>query len=760
MLRRSYYLIAAAIALCILGAIAWWPVHYNEIITRGIDAYRYHGPLFGDHTHSQDLVIEKPVEALSVLLVALRPSAEPPEAIITLTNTESNQLLQTHRIPTNTLIDDTFTTIALSPPLAAPQKVRLTLSAPTATANTALGVRFHPDDVYPTSQRVFDGKPLSGDLALGLTQRLPLWRVIQKNFNKHPAQAAVILQASILSLVAALVASRLGWATAPISRQRWIELSLIGLLGLATILVHIPALKALGGVSGGDPYNYLFITQNIVQLENPWVDKRLPGYPLLLLPAYISPLDDHLWMRFLNVISAGGSVVLLGLLARRLALPWSIQFLAPLLLIGQKDFYWTALRPEPYTVYTFLLMASLFLFFSLTSLPRRILFGFILGYAAMTRQEGFMLAAILTLAAVAHMAWARRHFKSYATAFLPALIVVLPFFINNALLYGNPLYTPYFEGERLDIVDSWNAFTDALGGTWGILGSYTKTNWERLERYSLTSPLFLGSALLTLLWWAYGRWRLTYHTAAEGVALGAVSVTLIVLPIYAFIHNTGLFADTAPATAAALLVSPIALLTTLRWRGLLLLAVALSQIGIATWFHPFTKHYQQSWPLIALGLALLLIMSNPAMIRPRQRFAIGATYVGIIFIFAIAILPLYQPSPFHANIDRSNHATAHDSVVYRAIQAARAFPGPYAVDDDYLAGRLYFDGQAKIYPANENPSSVFETEWLEEHAIQTLVTTNTRGVFTDVSDGWQQTAHFKAEGRDEELFESFVYTRR
>ena len=508
----STQLIAASAAAAALLAAAWWPLSYREAITRGIDAFEYHAPLFGRHTQSQDIVADQSIEVIGALIVPLRRTAPVPDVEMTLTDPASGQVLQHHTIPGAALSDDAFTYVHLDPPIEQAGSLRVVLSAPAATAENAVGVRFHPRNVYPAGERLFDGQTRDGDLALSWQRRLPLWHIIQKSAQQHPEQARVLGQAALVSALAVLLANAPLWIRLPAARRQWIEIGLLALLALATIGSRLPALTIMGGVSGGDPYNYLFITDRISKGENPLNDKRLPGYPLLLLPAYMTDLDDQQWMRLVNIISAGGTVFMTGLLARALGLPWSIQLCAALLLAWQKDFYWTSLRPEAYTPYAFLLISALVLFFSLTTWPRRLLFGFLLGYAAMTRQEGFVLAAVLGVAAALHLlvthvrtdahapSRSRELLTSYLAAFLPALLVVAPFFLNNAIAYGNPFYTPYFEGERLTIVDSWPAFVDAVGATWGVLGSLWKTNWDQLERVPLTTPLFLLSVLGSALW--------------------------------------------------------------------------------------------------------------------------------------------------------------------------------------------------------------------------------------------------------------------
>src|SRR5687767_15125022 len=85
-------------------------------------------------------------------------------------------------------------------------------------------------------------------------------------------------------------------------------------------------------------------------------------------------------------------------------------------------------------------------------------------------------------------------------------------------------------------------------------------------------------------------WRLSGQAWAESILLIIISLTITLGAGYAYLQGTSVFAGPFTQIAAAcLLVSPLAIVGLTRWPGALVLAIALSQIGIATWFHPFPK---------------------------------------------------------------------------------------------------------------------------------------------------------------------------
>jgi hypothetical protein len=565
----------------------------------------------------------------------------------------------------------------------------------------------------------------------------------------------------------ALLAARVGWNTQPAAGRRRIELGIIITLAIISIGARLTWIPFFHGARGGDPYNYLFITKAISRLENPFeTTKRLPGYPLVLLPAYwSSSIDDIVYMRTVSAISSGATLILVALLARTLKLPWSVQLGTVILLSVQKDFWWTSLRPEPYTFYTALLFASLFLFFHLHKPRTQIMFSAAVGYAAITRQEGFALALLLGIAAIA-LYRKKLWWKGYVYSFLPALFIVLPFFANSLVQYGNPLYTPYFEGEKLQIVDSWEAFKDNLGATWGILGTLWRPLWHHLYRIPLTEPLLAVSVLVTTTWWA-----ILNATRASGKTYLHTSLIVVMTGLWigVIVWLTTIskkqFSDlTMLATAGILLASTIPFFATTRWRGGIVWLVLASQLLIATWFLPFPKYYQQSYPLLILLTATTLFapLTGPPTIKNQSHIKRFLIALPPTLYYWVILTPFITVSTLLAServivMDEHNHDAALDHVTYEAVQAALHLPGPHGIEQGYLSARLYFEGRAFYFNGDEHEPREKQLAWLREHNIRTLVTTNASSLFDEPETSWQRVFSKKAEGDDERIFKSSVY---
>lgn len=712
----------AAIGLIIATSL-FIPVNQQRTISEGVDTYNAHRPLFGKHQITGEIELAGTLTGLAAIVVDFAHSGQLVDVEVELTDA-AGQLLARGTIPARNMADDTFAWAEFSRPLSiSGNRARVSLAAPQAPdAAHALGVRFDP----ATKQ-----------LAIQVQERVPLARYL----------GTVVLENSVrftLLAVSLLVAAAIAAASLT---QRVPTIAWLAIIALAAIGIRLWYLPEFKGVSGGDPYNYLAITKSIVSGENPFAGtKRLPGLPLLLAPSYLLGWDDQRTMRLIAITSAGAAVFLLGLLARQLGLPAVIQLAAPALLAVQKDFLWISFRPEPYTLYAALLLAALVLFFQLDKSWRQILFGVILGYAAMTRQEGFVLAAILGLASLFY--WRKLFWQGYAFMWLPPLFMVMPFFVHNFQEYGNPFFTPYFEGERLNIVDSWQSFKDNLGGTWGIIG--TMGRFESLDqiRHNLTERWIMAAVLGAAGWFFF----LRRFPPIPAVGVAAVLLPSLVFGLMLF-ANFPLWKESAMLLIAGLLLAgaiPFVLAT--GWRGSLVVIVLASQLLIATWFHPFPKHYQQSYPLLMLLLAVALLPAAlerwPGMVRAFAPVALLWPVFLIWTSLASNLIPL---------IDKYNEATAHDSVLYRAIRSARRQPGPYGIEQAYLPATTYFGHQGFYYQDEGETDPAKEDAWLAHNGIRTLVVSNADQTFSLPSASWAMIDHFKSSGKNEFIYESFVY---
>lgn len=746
------YTLRAGISILIVGFLVALasiiPSSQYHIISLGIDSYNTHRLLFGKNEFAQDFIAERPLQGIGFIFSNIRHAPAVSDVLVTIENAETGDVLAHGTIPGGSVRDDTFAVARFDTTL--PQTtttLRVRIQAPQATIETPIGVRFDPDP-YPGIIRYENNKPQSGIFAMELREQVPLSTSIH-TFILNNAKPLRLFSIIVGALAALFIAMWLGSLRS--TYQTWIRWGVVTFVACIAFGFHIYTEQYMGGVSGGDPYNYLQIAEEIHHLRNPFAaGKRLPGYPLLLVPAVAYPsIDAHSYMRILSSLAAAGCLIATYALTRTLKLPWAVGIGSVFLLAFQKDFFATSLRPEPYTLYALLLVTALYLFFSATTVRRQLLFSFVLGYAAMTRQEGFVLAALLGIVFifVQSRAW---HVKTKtpkeitviaSRMFLPALIIVVPFFIHNAITFGNPLYTPYFKGEKLEIVDSYRAFSDASIATWSIMSSLWKPSWTQLQEIRPYDSLFVPLALFGLL--ALGLWGYRnsmragkFFTAimCSGFAIGTVygiwlsSTDPLRAAKYMPILITGM-------TIASLIL----FLLRSGLRGLIVGLVLASQILIALWFHPYPKHYQQSYPLIAIMLSAALF---PAISGRLLRIS---TYSVVALPFIVAGSLLF--THIEQFIDAHNAASALDSVIYRAVRTAREYPGPYGVEGLTLPALLYlpFDGVIDLTSSDTPPDNV-----------RTFIEVNEISSSGDSVTNWDTVATYKSEGKDEVLYVSRV----
>ena len=740
------------VSIAIVVGLACIPTINSRVLVKGVDTYDTHRLVFGSRIFSQEITSKDSILGIGILIVDIRGSNNLTPVTVTVKDSQGVALASGSIDPTH-IIDDTFATVRFDTPVKLPgDKATIEVQAPQATLDNPIGWRFDPEDY--NLPRYENGILQTGSFAIQTIERVPAWKKIvslaASNEEKSFRVAALIAGIISFTLLATHLSNPENNKT--ITRAQF---AVIIIIALASFGTRLYVESSMHGVSGGDPYNYLLIAESLTKGENPFVSaKRLPGYPLLLTPAVIWPsIDAHFYMRTVSAIAASISVFVVFLLARQLRLAWPAQLFAASSLAWQADFFATSLRPEPYSLFGLLLLASLLLFFTAKTRRQWLLFGIVLGYAAMVRQEGFVLAAILGAAAIIREVYvlkttgASPAYKKVAWMFLPALVFVLRFFISNTIQFGNPIYTPYFEGERLQIVDSFHAFKDASISTWSIITSMWKPSWVQQE---LLMPYDYGvipvAFLVVIAWWVaiiHKKVHLTYPPVLWGLAV--LSAAACVWAGWILFTDTAAAAALAPMIIAGiLLVIPALFLAKTGWAGVLVSLVLLSQLLIATWFHPFAKHYQQSYPLIALMFAAALFHIQ----LPKKRTFLAYSLFPIWLIpFGLALVLLYSKIVVFS--DSHNASAALDSVLYRSARVAHTLPGPYHYNMENLPAQFYH-GLGQLRPGDVSTSI--------PEGVRTIVVTEQHGKLPEMPSTWNMVAQFKAEGKNEVLYIGQVWT--
>lgn len=744
-MRKVAVLILAGVVLLLAGIrAAWLPVTYTKTIYPGTWTHKAYYPIWQKRSQADQIKFENNIHALGLILVNYSHAANPKPAIVELSD-EDNNILAQSEVSIDTVPDGEMVWIDFPTLNSAGKTLTLTVTAPDANKDEMLGLRFDLERERHVALAVKTKVPLWQYYAIKTAQRAFLVKIIGLGI------AALITLAIIIEKVMANKRKRGQTAVF------WVALTLIA---AAAFVLRWYSFDQLHGVSGGDAYNYLTITKSLAEFSNPFAaDKRLPLWPLIMLPVYLLRLDLTWWMQFFSIVSSIGSIVALALLARQLKLPASAQLIAPTLLAVQKDFWQTSLRPEPYSLYGLLLLLALLFYFQLEKKWAQAALGICLGLAAMTRQEGFVLAFVLGIAVLCQFRTIR--WPGLARVIGPAFLLVSPFIVNSALSFGNPIYTPYFNAGRLNQPDSWPSLLDNMGATWGVLGSMWRNVWNNLTRVDFAdSFLWFGFALAIIASAVHWPPKIRKSKIFNGVifALGVASAANLV---FWFDLNSGIFFDRVMkllvgASAAGI----ITVIFRWRWRGAVLVAVLLSQVAIATWFHPFPKHFQQDYPLIIL---LISISLAGVSFWPRGKKSTQNSwekFAGAPFHLAVLLPPLFVFSSLltmydHA-ADQSNQNTAIDHVIYQSLLAARSLPAPFALDAEYQPTPLLL-GSKTLSCAGKSAPDCLKT--LDANGVRTFITTNIYKSNLLLPSNWQQVFRVVAEGKDEKKFKGEIYVR-
>lgn len=202
------------------------------------------------------------------------------------------------------------------------------------------------------------------------------------------------------------------------------------------------------GVSGGDAYNNLFIARYIYEGQNPFEGaRRLPFYPLLLVPTQFLGIDPILYSRIVSSIAGSAIAVVIYLFASSFGLSIFSSAVISLLAGMSPSSLFVSVRPLSNSTFAFLATLSIYLFYKIYK-EKKLKFSYtlsvVMGFLSMTRHEGFIISAILILF-LAVKAWNGKRIKELIISLIPYALIVLPFFINNLITFKKLFYSDYLE---------------------------------------------------------------------------------------------------------------------------------------------------------------------------------------------------------------------------------------------------------------------------------------------------------------------------
>ncbi|MDP3997728.1 MAG: hypothetical protein U1C49_01890 [Candidatus Andersenbacteria bacterium] len=758
--------LALFIGLVIVGGlISWWllsaPADWPVAKTVGVDKWKWHRPFAGEAQVSQWFVPEaETLSRVDVLVVDFKHRSPVAPIVLRISDMDSGEVLRTVEVSGNEVKDDYYLPFSFEPIRNAEgKKILLTLSAPEASLEAPYAVRLTEGDaieggVKTAQERVFIEQDIAFGYYRSTNQAFVLW------------QWGLAHEREVVLLAAALVLALAGsWLLAAAQTSRKYANLLIGVIAVLGAVLQLNVIRFLTGAVGGDAYYYLAAAYRMAHGINPLAGSlHLPFYLLLLYPALLQAVPDLLWGRILGVLLTTGIVWALVLLARALGFRPLVAGLAAVLLFINANFVVTSVRPRPYTLLAFLLLMSIALLWRVKTPRQAWLWGMLLGAAAITRQETFIPIAILVAVLAVRLwrqgtAW-RKIAWCLVLAVLPAAVMMLPYFYENYREFGNPLTSAYFGRSDLAEPDSVHAFLDgnlrSMVWTLSYVWLPSSASGMKLNAGGQVALIF-GTLLLVYL---AQRWRVSRRLLSvvmrkwyggDAVAIAAAMAALAALVWWQFRHGKDWTQEMNMVLLAAMILGAVEIIRVGRWRGLVVVGVLLSQLGIATWFHPEAKHYQQAMPFLALGMAVVLlplagagvIEKNDTLPTKRWRLALWAAPLALW----LALLGAADITHFDFAIDQHNFPAAPYYVTTAAAEELERYAGNKAAEVDYANGsgiyRLHTYQQYKFIQYELKLSEEEQIRWLCDNDIKYVVDHDDLNWFTVIEEDADWSPYFK-----------------
>lgn len=483
---------------------------------------------------------------------------------------------------------------------------------------------------------------------------------------------------------------------------------------ITSLVGRVLVAPLLKGISGGDFFNFLLITEELVKFHTPFIAKRLPFYPLLLIPGHLlgHPIG---WAKILGVSAGLGILVVLYLLGRQLKIKKEILYLALIFTSFQPTLFIYSLRPLTHTLFTLEVLFSLYLFYTIFystrgrgSIKKLLLFGVVLGITSMTRHEGFILAAVVILCWLIARVYVIlgpteiSNLKTLTTEAAaigtPFILIVAPYFISNYLSFGNPVYSGYVEDPGLNRVTDLQSFLVNFEKVkWIILNLWGQTGYFPIKWVLIPSVLMLLAAILLK------RFRLI-------CVIGLLSYWVILHLRGPF---DGLLALLSFFFACAMILGGLKFIIDTRWRGVPLLLILITQTILLMFIQPWARHLQHTFPFWALFLALGLSWVfekggtrcrgyiNSAVVVVLSGFVLFNCYTGI-----------------EAGVASHQRGVLPTQPLFDAVEFVKNFEGPIAFESNaswvqYYIGdeAVYFAKDLEIPPVDDSYQKPVDEQW-------------------------------------------------
>lgn len=463
---------------------------------------------------------------------------------------------------------------------------------------------------------------------------------------------------------------------AKLHSRKWVLMISI-ILFLIQFIPRMVIISKAEAISGGDAYNNLLITKSIANLQNPFGDRRLPFYPLLLLPGHlINNVDPLWWGRTVSAFFGSLSVVFIFLLGNRIGFSYLISIPATIMAGYSSSYFFYSIRPLSNALYGSLVVLAVYFFFNLKSTRYLILFSTILGLMSMTRHEGFIVSIVFFGFYLFNCLIERRHdINKYFILALPYLIIVLPFFINNYFKFGSLTYSSYLSNSE------------------GLYIPHTIQDF-----YTNLSKLFVNYISI----WSNSNWYMQSSTVLFTIC------GIIFLKKYIKISNLFLY-----------------------------ISILLSQLTILLFLQPSSRYFSGITPLVAI----LYTAGSYDMLMEMFRYIEKIKIFKYVYVILMTILCLFFiKNGYQSNINRINEINmgAHSEYLLRqAIIFANKLSGKIGVEVPFPQAQYFFSDNVVFLSSSGKDKLTIEEqmEWINDNNIKYILWSSDHNLFTLVSSG-------------------------
>lgn len=718
-MSRRQILYGVTLILISLFCLSWIRVLVVHESYPAKEDQKYIRRVYSTHTVGQTFKTTSALHAIDVL-----SRVEQPQAISLIVTNEQGKQLSTYTTKLDT--HDTWLRIPLKPALAAGEHT-LTFRSPEALKpDQAVLLRFQTQsDIYESGYMLVDGQASYGDIAFRSLEKVPLWRAVLI-WGQITDKAVVrgLQRISIGILIAVGV-----WGVEVLmsrTKNKYIVWGLALLvLALATLAIRVPYLTSIEGIFGGDAFNYLTKAQTLVEGGDIFASdpRKGPLYALLLIPGLFT-FDPLLWSRLVGMGAAAGAVIFISLVTYHFTQSAGVALSAGVLLAVNQDFIWESPSGLANTLYTCLIVASVWAYLKSKTAQWQWILAMLLGLVFLTRYEGAVIAPIL-LGGL----WWREKFSWKRMLVLCAITLGIMLIPQVSIFWsgssGIRTVSDLNADDGLSLVKSKNALFYNIGRFYRFI----REVWIVPQYGTLIIPGFVLGVLggLSLL-----AARKGFPNVHQAVVLMCTIISAVVFLVLLLSKSSaaGEYMVAIPWLCMGLGV--VAWFSKNRYNASMITVMLVVQTVVITLILPKQRYYLPLIPFFALLIAMGVYYY---VAWPKNKIT------KIIPLLLINILAAFFFSNGHMAIAQRQeqyNAQAHEvTVMIKAVEYLRVNHGRIGFRVDEEQPIMTFIQKNRRYffkPTEEQNTARVELEWLRQNKIQYVVERNQEPTWKSVRE--------------------------